>query len=79
MRSEREQLETGIAAFEAQRGLLGDNLVDAALAPLRARLDDVKLREGFIANIPHHREIIATWEAGRQRPTTAVRSFRFAW
>jgi predicted ATPase/class 3 adenylate cyclase len=38
MRSEREQLETGIAAFEAQRGLLGDSLVDAALGPLRAKL-----------------------------------------
>jgi len=35
---ERENLEAGIAALEAQRALLGDAVVEAALAPMRARL-----------------------------------------
>jgi class 3 adenylate cyclase len=38
MSPEREQLEATIAGLEAQRALLGDATVDAALAPLRARL-----------------------------------------
>ena len=36
--TEREQLEGGIAALEAQRAVLGDAVVDTALAALRARL-----------------------------------------
>ncbi len=36
--SEREQLEAGIAALHAQRALLGDAVVEMALAPLRAQL-----------------------------------------
>lgn len=36
--SEREQLEAGINALQAQRATLGDTVVDLALAPLRARL-----------------------------------------
>jgi len=36
--TERQQLEATIAGLEAQRPLLGDAIVDAALAPLRARL-----------------------------------------
>src|SRR5262252_5989583 len=36
--TEREQLEGGIAALESQRALLGDAVVDTALAALRARL-----------------------------------------
>src|SRR5215813_1042017 len=35
---EREELEGGIAALEAQRAVLGDAVVDTALAALRARL-----------------------------------------
>lgn len=35
---EREQLEAGIAALQAQRAQLGDAVVDASLAALRARL-----------------------------------------
>ncbi len=35
---EREQLERVISALEAQRALLGDGVVDSALAPLRERL-----------------------------------------
>lgn len=35
---EREDLEKMIAVLETQRGVLGDALVDAMLAPLRARL-----------------------------------------
>ena len=38
MRQRQQQLEAGIAALEAQRALLGDAVVDAALAGLRARL-----------------------------------------
>ena len=38
MSAERQQLEAGIAALEAQRGLLGDAVVDASVAGLRARL-----------------------------------------
>ena len=38
MALEQQQLEAGIAALEAQRAALGDAVVDAALAGLRARL-----------------------------------------
>ena len=38
MSTERQQLVATIAGLEAQRALLGDVVVDAALAPLRARL-----------------------------------------
>ncbi|MEO7850694.1 MAG: adenylate/guanylate cyclase domain-containing protein [Rubrivivax sp.] len=36
--NEAQQIEAGIAALEAQRSLLGDAVVDIALAPLRAKL-----------------------------------------
>lgn len=36
---ERAQLQAGIAALQAQRGVLGDAVVDALLAPARARLE----------------------------------------
>ena len=36
--SEREQLEAGITALQAQRAVLGDAVVEMALAPLRAQL-----------------------------------------
>ncbi|MGQ0604845.1 MAG: ATP-binding protein [Anaerolineales bacterium] len=36
--NERDQLEQAIAALEAQRALLGDAVVDAALAPMREKL-----------------------------------------
>ena len=36
--SERAQLEAGIAALQAQRAVLGDAVVEVALAPLRAQL-----------------------------------------
>jgi class 3 adenylate cyclase/tetratricopeptide (TPR) repeat protein len=36
--NEIQQLEQAIAALEGQRGLLGDAVVDAALAPMRAKL-----------------------------------------
>lgn len=38
MTPEQEQLEAGIAALEAQRGVLGDAVVASALGPMRARL-----------------------------------------
>ena len=38
MSRERRQLDAAIGALESQRATLGDETVDAALAPLRARL-----------------------------------------
>ncbi|MBC7482682.1 MAG: hypothetical protein H7337_12460, partial [Rhizobacter sp.] len=38
MSPEQQQLEAGIQAFEAQRPLLGDAVVDMAVAPIKARL-----------------------------------------
>ncbi len=38
MSPEQQQLQSGIQALEAQRGLLGDAVVDMAVAPLKARL-----------------------------------------
>ena len=38
MPTEREQLESAITALQAQRTLLGDALVEAALGPMRTRL-----------------------------------------
>ncbi len=38
MSPEQQQLEAGIAALEAQRAVLGDVVVDASIAGLRARL-----------------------------------------
>ena len=38
MSAEQQQLEAGIQALEAQRSLLGDAVVDMAVAPLKARL-----------------------------------------
>ena len=38
MSPEQQQLQSGIQALEAQRGLLGDPVVDMAVAPLKAKL-----------------------------------------
>jgi len=38
---DRQRLRTTIAALEAQRQAIGDAVVDAAVAPLRARLMDL--------------------------------------
>ena len=38
MSSEQRQIEVAISALESQRSLLGDELTDAALGPLRAKL-----------------------------------------
>jgi hypothetical protein len=38
MSSEQQQLESGIAILEAQRPLLGDAVVNASIAGLRAKL-----------------------------------------
>ncbi|HET7091058.1 MAG TPA: adenylate/guanylate cyclase domain-containing protein, partial [Anaerolineae bacterium] len=39
--TEREQLEQAMAALEAQRAILGDTVVDAALAPMREKLAEL--------------------------------------
>ncbi len=36
--NEIQQLEQAIAALEGQRGILGDGVVEAALAPMREKL-----------------------------------------
>ena len=38
MSTERQQLEAAIVGSKSQRALLGDAVVDTALAPLRAKL-----------------------------------------
>jgi predicted ATPase/class 3 adenylate cyclase len=40
--SSSQQIEAGIAALENQRSLLGDAVVDMAVAPLRARLESLR-------------------------------------
>ena len=40
--SELKQIEQAIAALEQQRALLGDAVVETALASMRAKLDDLK-------------------------------------
>ncbi len=46
MELEQQQLATAIAALEAQRELLGDAVVETALAPLRARLRSLAALQG---------------------------------
>jgi len=43
--TEREQLEQAIAALEAQRAILGDAVVDAALGSMRQQLAELELAE----------------------------------
>ena len=50
MPPEHQQLETAISALEAQRAVLGAALVDAALAPLRARLATLGTHQGTRAD-----------------------------
>jgi len=42
MDDEQQRLQTGIAALEGQRGVLGDAVVNAAVAGLRARLAELR-------------------------------------
>ncbi len=41
---ERKKLEQAIAALEAQRPILGDEVVDASLGALHMQLDDLNTR-----------------------------------
>jgi len=43
---EQQQIEAGIAALQAQRAVLGDAVVEAAVAPLRARLRELHSPSG---------------------------------
>jgi class 3 adenylate cyclase/tetratricopeptide (TPR) repeat protein len=43
--NEIEKLEQGIAALEAQRGVLGDAVVDAMLGPIREKLSALKAQQ----------------------------------
>ena len=47
--TELEQIEAGLAALEAQRGLLGDTVVEMAAAPLRARLATLQTEQASAA------------------------------
>ena len=42
--AERQELENAIATLESQRATMGDSVVDAALAPMRARLAELRAR-----------------------------------
>ena len=48
--TEREQLEQAIAALEAQRAILGDAVVEAALGPMWRRLAELEQAE----HLPAH-------------------------
>ncbi|MDB5363887.1 MAG: putative Adenylate cyclase [Rhodospirillales bacterium] len=50
MSAERQQLEAAIAAFEGQRSSMGDAIVDAALAPMRAKLATLVATEPDVAD-----------------------------
>src|SRR5689334_4590492 len=43
--SEREQLEQAIIALESQRAILGDAIVNAALAPMREKLASMQAQQ----------------------------------
>jgi len=45
MSSEQQQLQSAILAFESQRSLLGDAMVDMAVAPLKAKLAALRAPE----------------------------------
>jgi class 3 adenylate cyclase len=46
MEETAEQIESAIAALEAQRALLGDAVVAVAVAPLQEKLAALRHREG---------------------------------
>ena len=49
--TEREQLEAAIASLQAQRALLGDAVVDAALGPMAARLEELRAQEQSLKQV----------------------------
>ena len=49
--NDRQQLEAAIAALEAQRGLVGDAVTDAALAPMRERLAGIREHEQSLRQV----------------------------
>ena len=54
--SERKQLEQAIQALEAQRAILGDALVKAALGPMREKLAEMEEKQAFWKDViiePH--------------------------
>jgi predicted ATPase/class 3 adenylate cyclase len=44
-----QQIEAGIAALEGQRALLGDSVVDMAIAPLKVRLEGLRAETASVA------------------------------
>ena len=80
--TELEKIEQGIAALEAQRSILGDEVVDATIAPLREKL--VALRDRAITT--HHGQIdkhigdavMAVWSAAETREDDAEQAVRAA-
>ena len=62
-----EQLAATIAALEAQRAILGDEVVDTALAPLRSELAAMRLRDGGRrSSSSRSRCCSSTWSARRR-------------
>ena len=49
--TEREQLEAAIASLQAQRALLGDAVVDAAVGPMGARLEALLAQEQSLKQV----------------------------
>jgi len=60
MSPERAEIESAVAALRAQRAVLGDALIDAALAPLLARLAalNAEVRERVRNTVPWHRDVV---------------------
>jgi class 3 adenylate cyclase/tetratricopeptide (TPR) repeat protein len=58
MTTEIEKLELAVSALENQRSILGDAVVDTALAPLRERLDSLKQSARALPDETRQRKII---------------------
>ncbi|PWH13187.1 MAG: hypothetical protein DDG60_10885 [Anaerolineae bacterium] len=58
MSTEIEKLEQAIAALEAQRTVLGDSVVDTALAPLREKLKMLSQTSGELSNEVRQRKLV---------------------
>jgi hypothetical protein len=66
MSLERHQLEAAIAALEAQRTLLGDDVVAAAIKPISARLAQLAISARTIEQqLKQVTVLFSTWSARR--------------
>lgn len=58
MPTEIEKLELAVSALEAQRAVLGDSVVDSALAPLREKLKSLRQAANVVAGETQQRKIV---------------------